>query len=134
MPPTNRRKATGAHRRKPVRWALKGEKYLSVKSIAPNSVSKGASVDMLRNALGLRGGDFDWDTREAVMQAQDRLGLPVTGVVTEADWDAIVNPVGRGPAKVRKRRAARSAAPSGGVDGAEEPNGPTGQLDPPQGP
>ena len=127
MPPTNRRKATGAHRRKPVRWALKGEKYLSVKSIAPNSVSKGASVDMLRNALGLRGGDFDGETRDAVMQAQDRLELPVTGVVTEADWNAIVNPV-------RKRRAARSAAPAGGVDGAEEPNGPTGQLDPPQGP
>ena len=30
--------------------------------------------------------------------------------------------------------ARRSAAPSGGVDGADEADGPTGQLDPPQGP
>lgn len=131
MPPTNRRKATGAHRRKPVRWPFKGGKYLSVRTIAPNGVSTGASVDTLRNSLGLRSGTFDGQTQAAVMEAQQRLGLPVTGVVTEADWDAIVNPA-RG--QRGKRRAARSAASSGGVDGADEANGPTGQLDPPQGP
>jgi Putative peptidoglycan binding domain len=125
--PSKVRKNTGAGRRARTPWQFGQGKYLSTPNVSPRSVSTGASVDTLRNALGLRSGPFDEPTRDAVMSAQDRLGLEVTGVVTEVDWHAIVNPT-RGP---RKRR---SAPPAGGMDGADEPDAPTGQLDPPQGP
>lgn len=115
-------------RRRKTPWPLKGERYLSTPAVAPNSVSTGASVDTLRTALDAPGsGPFDGALREAVMDAQERLGLPVTGVVTEADWDAIVNPP-------RKGRGRRSAAPARRVDGAQEADGPAGELDAPQGP
>lgn len=84
------RKNTGADRNR-TPWTFGEGKYLSTPSINRSAVSSGASVDTLRGALGLRSGIFDGQVREMVMQAQDAAGLPVTGVVTEEDWDAIVN-------------------------------------------
>ncbi|HQW88317.1 MAG TPA: hypothetical protein PK478_00615 [Nitrospira sp.] len=97
-----------------------------MRTASPRSVSSGPAVDTLRAALGLPAGAFDAQVRDLVLQAQADAGRDVTGTVAEADWKAIVNPT------PRRARKPRSAAPSGGVDGAEEPNCPTGQLDPPQ--
>lgn len=91
MPPRKRKKP-GADR-KLTPWKFGEGKYLSTVSINRNAVSSGASVDTLRGALGMRVGVYDAETRERVMAEQEAAGLPVTGVVTEADWDLIVNRV-----------------------------------------
>ncbi|TXH10473.1 MAG: hypothetical protein E6R04_05210 [Spirochaetes bacterium] len=109
-------------------WVLGEGKYLSVRTASPRSVSSGPAVDTLRAALGLPAGAFDAQVRDLVLQAQADAGRDVTGIVAEADWKAIVNPT------PRRARKPSSAPPSGGVDGADEPDDPTGELDPPQGP
>lgn len=121
MPPRRKRAAKKTAAPKPARrasWAFGEGRYLSTVSINRNSVSSGASVEILRGALGLPAGIYDREVWQAVMDAQEAAGLPVTGIVAEADWDVIVN---------------GSAAPaSGGVDGADEGD-PPAVLDPPEG-
>lgn len=121
--PAKKRKSPGASRRR-VPWALAEGKYLSVRVVSRNAVSAGESVNRVRSALGMSSGPYDGQVAEAVMVAQERLGLPVTGVVTEEDWNAIVNP---------RRGRRRSGTPTtAGVDGADEGD-PSAPLDPPQG-
>jgi peptidoglycan hydrolase-like protein with peptidoglycan-binding domain len=110
-----------------VKWPLEDGRYLSTRTISPRSVSSGPAVLTLRTALGLSAGVYDESVRQAVVGAQEAAGRPATGVVDEQEWDALLNPT---PAPRRRR----SAASAGGVDGADEADGPTGELDPPQGP
>lgn len=125
--PSKARKDTGARRRRRAAWPLRGERYLSTPSISRNAVSTGESVRTLRGALGLDPGGYDEALRNAVMDAQAKAGLEVTGVVTEKDWHAIVNP------ERRSRARGRSATRPRRVDAAQETDEPAGELDAPEG-
>lgn len=99
-------------------WQFRTGEYLSTQSVARNAVSSGPAVNALRRALGLPAGIYNADARSAVVEAQEAAGLPVTGVVAEADWDVIVNGL---PAP----------APAA-MDGADEGDD-AAVLDPPEG-
>lgn len=65
--------------------------YLSTPSTAPRSHSSGAHVRMVNEALGVEGDIFNANTRTALLDRQGELGLPVTGVVDPATWDALMS-------------------------------------------
>lgn len=90
MPPRKRRTKKIAAP-KTSSWPLQDGFYLSSRSIQRRAISAGPAVALLRERLGLGGGDYDAVTRHAVIAAQRAAEVPATGVVTEVDWDLIVN-------------------------------------------
>lgn len=79
--------------RKPTTWSQPKGTYLARRSLSRSAVDRGPAVEVLRQALGLiPRGVYDGVVREAVLEAQEKAGLPQTGVVEKADWDAIVKP------------------------------------------
>lgn len=93
-----------ARRRTVKGWALEEGRYLAPQSTSRNAVSGGPLVDQLRTALGLPPGDFDAEVRRAVLRAQTEANLPLTGVITDEDWNVLVN-----GAKPRKTSGATPA-------------------------
>lgn len=102
-------------------WPFGEGKYLSTVSINRNAVSAGPSVTILLGALDLpERALYTDEVRKAVMEAQAKATLPVTGIVTEADWHVLVNgdvldaperanPPEK-PKRTRKRTAKKAAA------------------------
>jgi peptidoglycan hydrolase-like protein with peptidoglycan-binding domain len=72
------------------KWPLLKREYLSTRSLAADSQYAGPVVRDLRARLGLdAAGVFDGEVRDAVLAFQRGAGLPETGVVTSADWEAL---------------------------------------------
>lgn len=87
------------------------------------TVEDRAAIRMIQQEVGVEPtGHFDDATAGAVRAWREEHGLVGASFVDAAAWKKMATPW------------ARSAAPSGGVDGADEPDDPTGELDPPQGP
>lgn len=63
--------------------------YIATPSTARNSHSSGRTVAMVNEALGVEGDVFNSNSRAALMEAQRKAKLPVTGVVDEKTWDAL---------------------------------------------
>lgn len=73
-------------------FPIAGDSYFSVPVTSPRSVSSGGAVRELQAALGLEeDGQYGPATREAVLAAQKKAGVPLTGVVSADDWDVLVN-------------------------------------------
>lgn len=80
----------------PVPFPFPEDHYISTPSTARLSHSSGGTVAKVNEALGVEGDVFNSLSRDALMEAQRKAKLPVTGVVDPETWDALFGDRGDG--------------------------------------